>query len=146
MHDLDRDKQTLRILKIETDPKQKNFRLCECDTRVSTNICDVIWGAGWQTFLLTKFFVWNTRYNAFVIVIPGFSESESDIVNDIPSISSDILGILNWKNWYTRFIENMWQLAFIQISQTRNSFSIFYFEKHDTPIWTPNYVYESSSK
>ena len=35
----------------------------------------------------------NTRYNAFIIVIPGFSENESDIGNDIPSISGDILGI-----------------------------------------------------
>ena len=40
----------------------------------------------------------NTRYNTFVIVIPGFPETESDIGTDIPSISSDIIGISNSKN------------------------------------------------
>ena len=39
----------------------------------------------------------NTRYNAFITVIPGFSEDESDIENDTPSISGDILGISNRK-------------------------------------------------
>ena len=53
----------------------------------------------------------NTRYNTFAIVIPGFSDSESDIGNDIPSISSDILGISNRKNRYTRFIENMFHIS-----------------------------------
>ena len=39
----------------------------------------------------------NTRCNAYVIVIPVFSESESDTEDDIPSILNDILGISNWK-------------------------------------------------
>ena len=39
----------------------------------------------------------NTRYNPFEIVIPGFSESKSDIGNDIPGISCDILGTSNQK-------------------------------------------------
>ena len=43
----------------------------------------------------------NTKYNAFEIVIPGFSKSESDIGNDIPGISSDILGTSNRKKGYT---------------------------------------------
>ena len=45
-----------------------------------------------------SFFVQNTIYNAFIIVIPGFPEIGSDIGNDILSISSDILGISNRKN------------------------------------------------
>ena len=37
----------------------------------------------------------NTKYNAFEIVIPGFSESESDIGNDMSSSNQkkDIQGI-----------------------------------------------------
>ena len=54
-------------------------------------------------------------YNVFVIIIPGFSESESDIGNDILSISSDTLSISNRKNQYTRYIKNMWQLASISL-------------------------------
>ena len=34
----------------------------------------------------------NTGYNTIEMVIPGFSESKSDIGNDMPGISSDILG------------------------------------------------------
>ena len=37
------------------------------------------------------------KRNEFVTVIPGFSESESDIGNDTPSISSDVLNISNRK-------------------------------------------------
>ena len=47
----------------------------------------------------------NTRYNTFAIVIPRFSDSESDIGNDIPSISNDILGISNRKNRHIRYQE-----------------------------------------
>ena len=47
---------------------------------------------------LTKFSVQNTWHNAFVIVIPRFSENEKDIGNDIPSIPSDTVGISNRKN------------------------------------------------
>ena len=49
----------------------------------------------------------NTKYNTFGIIIPGFSDSDSDTGNDIPSISSDILGISYRKNRYNRFIKNM---------------------------------------
>ena len=35
----------------------------------------------------------NTRCNAFAIVVPGFSDRESDIGNDISGILSDILGM-----------------------------------------------------
>lgn len=42
----------------------------------------------------------NARCNAFVIVIPGFSESENDIENDISSISSGITARSNWKLIY----------------------------------------------
>ena len=42
-----------------------------------------------------------------VIVIPGFSESESYIENDIPSISRDTLGISNRKSRYAKYIKNM---------------------------------------
>ena len=34
-------------------------------------------------FAKLRCFVRNTEYNAFEIVIPGFSESEGDIGNDI---------------------------------------------------------------
>ena len=54
-------------------------------------------GSKLKKFCQTKFFVQNSRHNAFVIVIPGFPESESDIGNNIPSISSDILDISNRK-------------------------------------------------
>lgn len=40
----------------------------------------------------------NRRCNAFGIVLPNFSESESDIENDIPYISSNILDISNQKS------------------------------------------------
>ena len=43
MRDLDADKQILCVWKIELAPKQKNFRLRECDSRVSTNSSDVAW-------------------------------------------------------------------------------------------------------
>ena len=46
----------------------------------------------------------NTTHNEFAIIIPGFSESESDIGNDIPSISNVLLGISNRKNRYTRHV------------------------------------------
>ena len=54
----------------------------------------------------------NTRYNAFAIVIPGFSDSESDTGNDIPSVSSDIFGISNRKNRYTRFYQEYVTVGF----------------------------------
>ena len=56
---------------------------------------------------LNEFFAQNTRYNAFVIVIPGFSESEIGIGNNIQYISSDMLGISNRKKQYTRYIRNI---------------------------------------
>ena len=49
----------------------------------------------------------------FVIVIPGFPESESYTGNAIPSIPSDTLGISNRKSRYARYINNMWQSASI---------------------------------
>ena len=49
----------------------------------------------------------NTKYNAFEIVISGFSESESDNGNDIPGISSDIMSTSNRKKGYARYIKNM---------------------------------------
>ena len=39
----------------------------------------------------------NTKNNTFAIVIPGFSDSESDIRIDTRSISSDMLDISNRK-------------------------------------------------
>ena len=60
----------------------------------------------------------NTSYNTFAIVITGFTDSESDTGNDIMSISSDILGISNWKNRYTRFIKNMLQSASTYLAQS----------------------------
>ena len=48
--------------------------------------------------LFNQVSVQDTWHNAFVIVIPGFSENEKDIGNDMPNIPSDILGILNRKN------------------------------------------------
>ena len=55
-----------------------------------------------------KKFLIETSFSCItVIFIPGFSESESDIRNNIPSISSDIIGISNQKNKVTRFIKNM---------------------------------------
>ena len=56
---------------------------------------------------LNEFFVQNTRYNAFIIVITGFSESEIGIGNNIKDISSDILGISNRKKQYTSYIKNI---------------------------------------
>ena len=38
----------------------------------------------------TKIFVQHTKYNEFVIVIPGFSPNEVDIRTNIPRILSDI--------------------------------------------------------
>ena len=35
--------------------------------------------------------------SSFLCKIPGCSESESDIGNNIPGIPSDTLGISNWK-------------------------------------------------
>ena len=43
MRDLDTDKQILHLWKIETAPKQNNFRMREYDTCLSTNSCDVAW-------------------------------------------------------------------------------------------------------
>ena len=88
---LDIDKQILHVWKIETAPKQNNVRLCECDFRVLKDSCDVVeTGSKLKHFCRTKFFARNTSYDAFVIVIPSFSESQSDIWNDIPSVSGDI--------------------------------------------------------
>ena len=44
-------------------------------------------------------------------MLPGFSESESDTGNNIPSMSNDTLGISYRKNWKNRFMKNMWQSA-----------------------------------
>ena len=57
----------------------------------------------------------NNRYNALFLLYQIFLESEIDIANDIPIISSYILGISNRKNQYTRFIKKMWQWASIDI-------------------------------
>ena len=43
MRDMDTDKQILHFWKIETAPKQNNFRMREYDTCLSTNSCDVAW-------------------------------------------------------------------------------------------------------
>ena len=100
------------------------------------------------TFLL-KFFMWNTRCNTFAIIIPGFSDSESDIGNDIPSISSDIIGMLNQKNRYTRFIKNMWQSASIYVRLgvdsmrlkylRKISYSMFYWAKQNIMVYILNF-------
>ena len=47
-----------------------------------------------------------TWYDKFVIVLPGFSQRESDIGTDI-RISTDILAISNQKNRYPTFIKEM---------------------------------------
>ena len=61
----------------------------------------------------------KTRYDAFAFVIPGFSWGESDVGSDISSITSDILGISNQQNRYTRFIKAMWKLASIKVSNNK---------------------------
>ena len=43
--------------------------------------------------------------------MPGFPESESKIGNDITGTSSNILGISNRKNRFSRYVKNMWQPA-----------------------------------
>ena len=90
-----------------TSPKQENFRQDKCDIRVSTNSCDAARKREAVKKNLNEFFVQNTRYNAFIIVIPGFSESEIGIGNNIQDISSDILGISNRKKQYIRYIKNI---------------------------------------
>ena len=92
--------------------------MSECDTRVSTNSCDVVWnwGACLIFFCQTKLFVPNTRYNAFVFVMSGFRygtwewhwKRYADYIKRYIDIS-------NRKNPYARFIENMWQSASIYV-------------------------------
>ena len=74
-----------------------------------------------NVFCQTKFFVRNTRYNAFVIVTPGFSKSEGDIGNNILGISSDIMVISNRKYRYTRYI-NPLSASFTKWSNTLKQF------------------------
>ena len=63
--------------------------------------------------LLIQGFMRYTRCNEFDIEIPSFSQCESDIGTDIPRIPSDILGISNYKNRYTRLVKNVEQSASI---------------------------------
>ena len=50
--------------------------------------------------------MWNTKYNPFLIVIPGFSECESAIANDIPSISSNIISNRKSQTTYILAVRN----------------------------------------
>ena len=75
----------------------------------------------------------NIRYKAFAIVTPGFSESESDIGNNIPGVSSDILGISNRKKRYTRYINNMWQSTSIYVAFINNAASAYRFSFNGYP-------------
>ena len=72
MHNQNDGKQILCLWNIETTPKQKNFRLHECDTWLSTNTCDV------KKNLMAPFYGWGSTDEKI------------------------------WKNWYTRFVKNMW--------------------------------------
>ena len=95
-------------------PQLQNKKLYT-DFGVSTNYCDVALNreSKLNIFCQTKFFVQNTMYNAFAIVIPRLLEYKSDIGNDMQSVSSKKLGISNQKNRYKRFIKNIWQSASI---------------------------------
>ena len=99
MHDRDTDTQILHVWKIETVQKQKKPRLRECDIWVSTYSCDAAWKRDWAKSAIVK--------PNFSCKIPDifnhsvFSEYESSIENDIPSIWSDILGISSRKKRHT---------------------------------------------
>ena len=59
---------------------------------------------------IKMFFVSEVFRATYAIVIPAFSENDRD---DIPSILSDMFGISNQKNKYTRFVKYMQQLVFV---------------------------------
>ena len=84
MQDRDTDKQILHVWKIETVPKQKKPRLRECDTRVSTYSCDAV-----QKRDQAKSAIVKPNFSCKIPDIfnrSSFSECESGIGNDIPSI------------------------------------------------------------
>ena len=108
-------------------PQLQNKKLYT-DFGVSTNYCDVALNreSKLNIFCQTKFFVQNTMYNAFAIVIPRLLEYKSDIGNDIQSVSSKNLGISNQKNRGSLLLLKISQHSELNRTPFLQNTSVFY--------------------